>query len=100
MEEVRGSSPLFSTNFFFGKVVYVYILKSDKTGRYYVGVSERPDVRLQEHNRGQTTSTRGKGPWTKVWQEEHPDLTSAMARELEIKSWKSRKKIEELLALN
>ena len=95
MEEVRGSSPLFSTTL---PLVYVHILQSLKSDRYYVGVSERPDERLEEHNRGQTTSTRGRGPWVKIWQEVHQDLISAIAREHEIKAWKSRAMIAELVA--
>ncbi len=95
MEEVKGSNPLFSTKCSF--VIYVYILRSLKSGRFYVGISERPDERLSEHNRGQTRSTRGRGPWEKVWSEGHGDLASARLRELEIKAWKSRPKIELLL---
>ena len=78
-------------------VVWVYILQSQSSGRYYVGVSERPEERLAEHNRGQTVSTKGRGPWVKVWQEAHADLKSASAREREIKGWKSRSKITELV---
>ncbi len=75
----------------------MYILQSQKSGRYYVGMSDRPDERLAEHNRGQTVSTRGRGPWMKVWQEVHGSSSSAFSREHEIKSWKSRKRIELLI---
>ena len=75
----------------------VYILESLSSGAYYVGHSDRPDERLAEHNRGQTNSTKNKGPWVKVWEEPHPDRASAMAREREIKSWKNRAKIKGLV---
>ena len=79
-------------------MVFVYVLESGATGRYYIGVSYRPDDRLAEHNRGQTRSTRSGVPWRKVWQEAHADRASAVHREREIKSWKSRGRISELIA--
>ena len=78
-------------------LVFVYILQSEASGRYYVGVSENPDLRLQEHNRGQTQSTRTGRPWRKVWLEGHDNRAIALAREREIKGWKSQRRIETLV---
>jgi putative endonuclease len=78
-------------------MVWVDVLRSQSSGRLYVGVSDRPGPRLAEHNAGQTASTRGRGPWELAWTESHPDRESAMARERQIKSWKSARCIEELL---
>jgi putative endonuclease len=77
---------------------FVYILQSEKSGRYYVGHSEDWQKRLREHNSGKTTSTRNKGPWKCVYTETFSDKLSANQRELEIKKMKSRKYIEELIA--
>jgi putative endonuclease len=69
---------------------WVYVLESEATGRYYVGSAEEIDTRLAEHNEGRVDSTKGYCPWRVVYREEHPDRSSAMRRELEIKSKKSR----------
>ncbi len=76
---------------------YVYILKSETSGRYYIGYSEDPDRRLAEHNSGKVKSTRNFRPWVKIYTEAFPDEVSAIRREREIKSMKSRKYIESLL---
>jgi|SRR5580698_4384054 hypothetical protein len=44
----------------------VYVLQSKHNKRFYIGCAEQPEVRLAEHQRGQTISTRGRGPWTLV----------------------------------
>jgi len=44
----------------------VYVLQSERSKRFYIGCAEQPEVRLVEHQRGQTVSTRGRGPWTLV----------------------------------
>jgi putative endonuclease len=76
---------------------YVYILKSVPKGRYYIGYSENPDRRLIEHNSGKVASTCNYCPWVKVYVEILPDELSAIRREKEIKSQKSRKYIETLI---
>ena len=75
----------------------VYILQSESSGRFYVGCAEEPAARLSEHNRGQTKSTRGRGPWLLVHQEQFRTLAEALARERQLKSWKSHRSIQELI---
>jgi predicted GIY-YIG superfamily endonuclease len=53
--------------------------------------------RLAEHNHGQTLSTRNRGPWQLIYQEEFETLAEARRRERQIKSWKSHRSIEELI---
>ena len=43
---------------------YVYILKSEKDGRRYVGKTNNLKRRLEEHNSGQTHSTKSRRPFT------------------------------------
>ncbi|MGH9494428.1 MAG: GIY-YIG nuclease family protein, partial [Candidatus Sulfotelmatobacter sp.] len=50
-------------------MTYVYILRSERTGKFYIGCAGNPLARLAEHQRGQTISTRGRGPWLLVYQE-------------------------------
>ena len=53
-----------------GWIMYkVYIIKSEKTGRQYIGYTEDIDKRLKEHNDGKTRSTKNKGPWNLLYQE-------------------------------
>jgi len=75
----------------------VYILQSASSGKFYIGCAEQPLLRLAEHQRGQTLSTRGRGPWTLVYQEQFTSLSEARRRERQIKNWKSHRSIEELI---
>jgi putative endonuclease len=75
----------------------VYVLQSECSKRFYIGCAEQPDHRLTEHNRGQTISTRGRGPWKLVYQEPFDTLVEARQRERLIKSWKSHRSIQELI---
>jgi putative endonuclease len=76
----------------------VYILRSETSGRYYVGSTNELDRRLSEHGRGHALATRGRGPWKLVYQEEFPTLQQARRRENQIKGWKSGKLIAALVA--
>lgn len=76
---------------------WVYILQSSSSGRYYIGYTDNLERRVTEHNSGQTASTRGEGPWVLVYSQPFNTKTAAYARERQIKSWKSRRTIEELI---
>ena len=68
---------------------YVYILKSLKTNKLYIGHSDNVVRRLEEHNNNRGGKyTRGNGPWKLVYNESHPDRASAMRRERYLKSTK------------
>jgi len=76
---------------------YVYILKSIKTGRYYIGSTNNIERRLEEHNSGKTKSLRGYLPFELVYKEFYNDRVSAVRRERYIKAQKSRVFIENLM---
>jgi putative endonuclease len=76
---------------------YIYILRSFKDGTYYIGSTQDLKSRIERHNQGRTKYTKAKRPWELVYHEEHPDRSSAVKRELEIKNRKSKKFIEKLL---
>jgi len=80
-------------------MAYCYILRSERSGRFYVGHAEDVERRLADHLRGHVVSTRGKGPWEIVHVEKFTDRAAACAREREIKSWKSATRISELCGL-
>jgi putative endonuclease len=76
---------------------YVYILFSTLNDRYYIGQTNDIDARLIRHNNGYVKSTKSFRPWNLAYVEKHPDRASAMARENQLKSWKSKTKIIELI---
>jgi len=73
---------------------FVYILQSESNGRFYIGHAEDLVNRLDEHNRGESKSTRNRGPWQLVYSETFPTKSDAQLREYEIKSKKSAKASE------
>ena len=66
----------------------VYILRSVKTGRFYIGSTGDVEKRLEEHNSCGVRSTKAYVPWKIVWTEEQLTRTEALQRELQIKSYK------------
>lgn len=77
--------------------IYLYILRSEKNGHFYTGIAADVEERLKRHNGGRSISTRSGVPWQLVYTEQFPDRSSAMKREYEVKSWKSREMIERLI---
>ena len=63
-----------------------YILRSLKTGRYYTGSTDDLEVRVIEHNSGETKSTRSGIPWRVVHVEEFETRAEAVRKEREIKA--------------
>lgn len=76
---------------------YTYIIQSQKNGKYYIGSSENPKVRLQQHNWSRTPSTKSGIPWKLVYIEKYMTRSEAVKREYAIKKKKSRKYIEYLI---
>ncbi len=72
--------------FYFDDMWTVYVLKSEKQERLYVGMSENLNRRLSEHNSGKVFSTKGYRPWTIIHTEECSDSQSAREREKYLKS--------------
>ncbi len=75
---------------------YVYILKSQADGSYYIGSTQNLQNRIERHNQGRSKYTKSKRPWNLVYSEEYPDRSRAVQRENEIKKRKSRNYIERL----
>ncbi len=74
-----------------------YILKSLKSNKFYVGYSGDFKNRLALHNNNVVFATKNKGPWQLIYSEQFTSEKDAIARERQIKSWKSRKAIEKLI---
>lgn len=77
---------------------FSYILKSEKTGRYYIGSSSDPITRLLErHNKRLVRSTKSGVPWKIVYQEEFLTRQDAYRREMQIKRYKSGEAFKKLV---
>ena len=64
---------------------YVYLARCTD-GTLYCGVSINPTWRCQLHSANKGAKyTKGRGPVTLVWQEEHPTRGDALRREAAIK---------------
>lgn len=71
-------------------MVYTYLLKSEKDGSFYTGISKDPQKRLQVHNNGEVDSTKNKKPWALVYKKVHADYPEARKHEKWLKK-KNRK---------
>jgi putative endonuclease len=76
---------------------HVYFLQSELNGRYYVGITDNVERRLNEHNSGRVRSTAPYKPWRIRRVEEYVDISQATKRERFIKAKHSRKIIEIIL---
>ena len=66
--------------------MYVYVIRSSKDNRYYVGISSDVEQRLKDHNAGRAKSTKGYRPWVLIHKEIHPTRLAARKREVYLKS--------------
>ncbi len=74
---------------------FVYILKSEKSGRSYIGHTADLQKRLFEHNIGKSKATKGKGPWRLIYREEFETRSMASCRELHFKTVEGRIELKE-----
>jgi putative endonuclease len=64
---------------------YVYMLKSLKNGKYYVGISENVFRRLKEHNSGKLKTTSVNKPYKIVFKKEYIGYKEARKHEIWLK---------------
>ena len=76
---------------------YTYILYSEKVDKFYVGMTSNLEERMRKHNSKNKGFTNQADDWKHVFVEEFVIKEEALSREKEIKNWKSRKKIIELI---
>jgi putative endonuclease len=70
---------------------FVYVLKSEDTGRLYTGMTKDLSSRLSFHNSGKVRSTKAYRPWTLVYYEDCNNQAQARKREVYLKSGFGRK---------
>jgi len=74
----------------------VYILKSKKNGRYYIGQTDNLVKRFNEHNLGKSKSTKSYRPWEIIHKEDFFSRREAIKRERKLKNYKKRIRLEKL----
>ena len=100
VQEVVGSnpaSPMFPKNRPINNgMFYVYVLRSRKTGRRYVGSCENLGDRLQRHNAGESKATRHGTPWTLLHSESFSTRREAAGKERYYKTGRGRDELDQL----
>ena len=66
--------------------MFVYVLRSEKDGRFYVGMTANVERRLAEHNAGRAKSTKGYCPWKLFFFESFENRIEARKREKYLKT--------------
>jgi len=72
------------------KFYYVYILRSMKSGMWYAGLTADLRKRFREHQSGQSTYTKGRGPFELIYYEAYRNVSDARSREKQLKSGQGR----------
>ena len=65
----------------------VYVIEN-AAGKFYIGLSENVQTRLQQHNEGISRLTRNRGPWQVVWTSQQLSLAEARKLEKRLKQQK------------
>ncbi|MBM2820908.1 MAG: hypothetical protein HW405_668 [Candidatus Berkelbacteria bacterium] len=76
---------------------YVYILRSLKDGKHYIGSTDNLERRINEHNAGKTMSLKRRLPLKIIYQEEYFTRIEAIKREKNIKRYKGGNAFKKLI---
>jgi len=76
----------------------VYVLKSLRSGKFYVGITQELARRLAEHNSGKSRFTSGHTPWIVVYTEEFKTTAEARKREKYLKSAAGKRMLKSKLS--
>jgi putative endonuclease len=74
----------------------VYVLRSEKTGRRYIGSCQDLDARLRQHNAGESKATKHGIPWRLVHREVFSTRAEAVRREIYFKTGHGRDDLDRL----
>ncbi|MGC1391257.1 MAG: GIY-YIG nuclease family protein [Bacteroidales bacterium] len=75
----------------------VYIIYSDKIDKYYIGYSSNVQERILKHNRNSKGFSNTGKPWILVYEEVFDNKKDAMERETQLKKWKNRERLVNLI---
>ncbi len=66
---------------------FVYVLLSEKDGKYYVGYTKDLNVRFEQHQKGQVKSTKHRLPFKIIYYEASITKNDALKREKYLKTY-------------
>ena len=75
----------------------VYVLKSLKDSKNYIGFTTNLDKRVEDHNAGKTTSTAPRRPFELLYCEYHNSKSDALRRERYFKTTAGKKALKLML---
>jgi len=79
---------------------YLYILKSRRDGRLYIGFTNNLGVRLKKHNNKEVMSTKSYAPYDLIYFEGYPSMNMAKNRENKLKQFgQAYRRLKERLGL-
>jgi Predicted endonuclease containing a URI domain len=67
-------------------MIYTYVLKSKKDGKWYTGFTRNLRERFKQHNNNEVFSTKGRGPFELIYYEACINEHDAAMREKYLKS--------------
>lgn len=79
------------------KMYTVYVLRSLKDNRTYLGCTKNLENRIKEHNAGEVESTKTRVPFVLWYKEEFTDKFEAFKREQHLKTAWGRRQLRKIL---
>jgi len=76
---------------------YVYVLRSQRDGKLYIGYTTNLMKRMQEHNHGEVTSTKSRRPLELIFYEGYKSMEDAKRREQYFKTTKGKSSLNMML---
>jgi putative endonuclease len=79
---------------------YVYVIESEKDGRYYIGQTDNLEARIERHNKKRNLSTKAYVPWRLKRWKELETRSEAMKTEARLKANKNRDNLKKYVTEN
>ena len=79
-------------------MAWVYIIESEKSGRYYIGSTQDLENRLREHNDGEVAATRYLRPLALVFSQQFENTGVARKVQHKLNTLKSRPILDRSIA--
>ena len=76
---------------------FIYLLESEKSCIWYVGLSSDPEKRLHQHNQGKSKFSSGHVPWKLLYIEKAGTLEQARKLEKYYKSAAGKRRLKRIL---
>lgn len=76
---------------------YVYLIKSDKDGKWYTGYTRDLQKRILEHNQGKNFATKTRAPFKLIYYEAGLNEKDAKVRERYLKTGMGKKYLKNRL---